>query len=131
MIKLYVNYFLCGTVLPKCVSSSSTDLTGESSDVHPAVRDVPRVPLWYLGIHDGQAAAHAGSHQHADNKATAGRHKPQSTKSGRGSPGFTSTHRLQHRLGGEIQLSHLPTCDRHHYGTATSAQAIQLSACFA
>lgn len=96
-----------GTILPKFLSASSTDLTGESSDVHPAVRDVPRVPLRYLSLHDGQAAAHAGPHQLADHKALAGRHQPEPTEAGRGSPGFTSARHLQrrtcgHRFGGEI-----------------------------
>lgn len=30
------------------------DLTGESSDVHPALCDGPRVPLWYPGNQHGQ-----------------------------------------------------------------------------
>lgn len=30
------------------------DLAGESSDVHPAVYDGPRVPLWYPGNQHGQ-----------------------------------------------------------------------------
>lgn len=73
----------CRVCAYKNVSCFFTDLTGESSDVHLAVRDVPRVPLWYLSLYDGQAAAHAGPHQHAHHKAPAGRHQPQPAEAGR------------------------------------------------
>lgn len=122
------NCFVCAY---KSVFCFFTGLTGESSDVHLAVRDVPRVPLWYLSLDDGQAAAHAGPHQHAHHKAPAGRHQPQPTEAGRGCPRRASFQHLKHtcsdRLQGESQLNRLPARDRHLVGAATSAQTLQLA----
>ncbi len=117
---------LFDTMLKKNYFSFSTDVTGESSDVHLAVRDVPRLPLWYLGLYDGQAAAHAGPHQHAHHKAPAGRHQPQPTEAGRHAAFLHLKPARSDGLQGEHQQ---PVRGRHLDGASASAQTLQLSSC--